>query len=72
MKLGNEDFLDRARSTCEHKAAYSTRAEAKTFLRNHDYTGNIYKCPFCGYYHHTTYDRSRIKAFTRRLRSLLK
>lgn len=71
MTLGDEDFLTRARSTCEHKAAYSTRAEGKTFLRNHGYTGFLYKCPFCHHYHHTTYDRYRAKAFSKRLRILL-
>ena len=72
MTLGDEDFVARARSTCAHKAAYSTRAELRTFLRDHDYKGSIYKCPFCNHYHHTTYDRCRNKAFSKRLQSLLK
>ena len=72
MTLSDEDFLARARISCTEKAAFASRAELKTNLRNHDYTGTIYKCPFCGYFHHTTYDRHRSKAFSRRLRSLLK
>ena len=71
MSLGDEEFLARARSTCAHKAAYSTRAEGKTFLRNNGFTGTIYKCPFCDHYHHTTYDRCRAKQFNKRLRGLL-
>jgi len=71
MSLGDEEFLARARSTCAHKAAYVTRAEGKTFLRNHGYTGSLYKCAFCNHYHHTKYDRCRAKAFSKRLKSLL-
>lgn len=71
MSLGDEEFLARARSTCEHKAAYVTRAEGRTFLRNHGYTGSLYKCAFCNHYHHTKYDRCRAKAFSKRLRGLL-
>lgn len=71
LKLGDEEFLARARSTCAHKAAYTTRAEAKTFLRNNGFKGTVYKCLFCGHYHHTTYDRCRAKQFSKRLRQLL-
>ena len=71
MQLGDEDFLTRARSSCTHKAAYSTRAEITTYLRNRDFPGTIYKCPFCNQYHHTTYDRCRSKAFTKRVRRLI-
>ena len=71
LTLGDEEFLARARSTCAHKAAYTSRAEARTFLRNNGFNGTVYKCPFCDHYHHTTYDRCRAKQFNKRLRQLL-
>ena len=71
MTLGDEEFLARARSTCTHKAAYVSRAEGKTFLRNHGYAGSLYKCAICNHYHHTKYDRCRAKAFSKRLKGLL-
>ena len=71
MTLSDEEFLARARATCTEKAAWDTRAMLVTYLRMHDYKGTPYKCPICGYYHHTKYSKCRSKAFAKRLKSLL-
>lgn len=72
LDLPDEDFLARAQHMCSTKAAYVTRTEAVTFNRRHGYAAHTYLCPWCGHWHHTTYDRARSKAFTRRLKRLLR
>lgn len=57
---------------CATKAAYVTRAEANTFARRRGYPLTSYHCPWCGYWHHTSFDRARARSFNRRLRRLLR
>ena len=57
---------------CATKAAYTTRAEAVAFTRRRGYTGSPYSCPWCGFWHITTYDARRAKAFQRRLRQAMR
>lgn len=70
--LSDAAFLDRARSICATKAAFTTRSEAKTFVRRRSYTGEPYLCPWCDLWHITTHDRARAKDFRRRLRRLMR
>ena len=70
--LSDAAFLDRARSICRTKAAFTTRSEAKTFVRRRGYTGDPYLCPWCQLWHITTHDRASARSFTRRLRRLLR
>lgn len=72
LDLSDEEFLKRAKHMCTTKAAYVSRAEASTFTRRRGYAMSAYHCPWCGYWHLTTYDRARAKAFTRRLKRLLR
>lgn len=72
MPDSDSDFLARSRHICATKAAYNTRPEAVTFMRRRQYTGTPYACPWCGFWHITTYDRARARAFTRRLKRLMR
>jgi hypothetical protein len=72
LDLPDDEFLARAEHVCSTKAAYVTRAEAAAFSRRHGYSASAYRCPWCGHWHHTSYDRARAKAFTRRLKRLLR
>jgi hypothetical protein len=72
QQLSDAAFLDRARSICTTKAAFTTRTEAKTFVRRRGYTGEPYLCPWCEHWHITTHDRARAKAFRRRLKRLMR
>lgn len=72
LELDDDAFLARARDMCASKAAYTTRAEAVTFAKRHGYALSAYRCPWCGHWHLTSYDRARAKAFKRRLSRLLR
>ena len=72
LDLDDSAFLAKAEAMCPTKAAYTTRPEAVTFARRHGYAGTPYHCPWCGYWHITSNDRARAKAFTRRLSRLLR
>ena len=72
LLLSDEDFLNRAEAMCGTKAAYVNRAEVSAFVRRYGHALHPYKCPWCGLYHTTSYDRARAKAFTRRLKRLLR
>lgn len=71
-ELGDAEFLRRAEALCLTKAAYTTRPEAVAFARRRGFTLTPYQCPWCGFWHHTSYDRARARAFNRRLRRLLR
>lgn len=72
LDLDDAAFLAKAEAMCAGKAAYTTRPEAVTFARRHGYAVSAYLCPWCGHWHLTSYDRARAKAFTRRLKRLLR
>lgn len=72
LALSDADFLASSRSMCPTKAAYTTRREAVTLARRGHYATSPYRCPWCGYWHLTSYDRARSRAFTRRLSRLLR
>lgn len=57
---------------CATKAAYTTRAEAVSFIKRRNYALSAYLCPWCDHWHLTSYDRARAKAFKRRLSRLLR
>lgn len=65
-------FLARAQAMCPTKAAFTTRAEAVTQIRRAGHPGEPYSCPWCQYWHVTTHDRARAKAFRRRLSRLMR
>lgn len=72
LALADDAFLTKAQAMCSTKAAYTTRTEAVTCARRHGYAVTPYRCHWCGYWHTTSYDRARAKAFTRRLKRLLR
>lgn len=72
LTLDDAAFLAKAEAMCATKAAYATRPEAMTFARRRGYSLTAYLCPWCGHWHHTSYDRARAKAFNRRLRQALR
>lgn len=72
LELSDQDFLAKAEEMCAGKALYTTRPEAVTFAKRRGYSVTPYACPWCGHWHHTSYDRARSKAFTRRLKRLLR
>ena len=71
-QLTDEQFLARARSSCDHKAAYINRSEAKAALNRHGQTGKPYKCPFCGHWHCHTQNSQFDRMFKRRLKRILR
>lgn len=72
LSLSDADFLAKAEAMCATKAAYTTRPEAVTFAKRHGFPLSPYRCPWCQHWHLTSYDRARAKAFTRRLKRLLR
>jgi len=72
LDLDDETFLAKAQDMCKSKAPYTSRSEAVTLTRRHDYPLTPYACPWCGHWHLTSYDRVRAKAFNRRLKRLLR
>jgi hypothetical protein len=68
--MTDAEFLEHVRSICPTKACYSTSAEAKAMMRRHQFSGRPYACPWCDFWHITTLDRVRSKAFSRRLKSI--
>lgn len=72
LDLDDDAFLAKAQEMCATKAPYTSRSEAVTFTKRHDYPLTPYACPWCGHWHLTSYDRVRAKAFNRRLKRLLR
>lgn len=72
LALPDDEFLAKAEAMCATKCAYTTRPEAVTFAKRNGYPVTPYLCPWCGFWHLTSYDRARAKAFQRRLSRLLR
>ena len=72
LDLDDDAFLAKAEAMCSTKAAFTTRPEAMALAKRRGYTVTPYLCPWCGHWHHTSYDRARAKAFNRRLKRLLR
>jgi hypothetical protein len=72
LDLDDAGFLAKAQAMCSLKAAYVSRGEANAFAKRRGYALAPYLCPWCGHWHFTSYDRARAKAFTRRLKRLLR
>lgn len=72
LDLSDADFLRRSEAMCNTKAAYTTRSEAVAFTRRRGYAEIAYACRWCDYWHLTSYDRARTKAYQRRLKRLLR
>lgn len=70
--LNDADFLAKSRDICATKAPYQTKAEASAMVRRFGFLGNPYRCTWCSFWHLTTYDKSAIRRFRRRLRSALR
>ena len=68
--MTDAEFFEYVRSICPTKAAFATAAEAKAMMRRHGFKGKPYACPFCNYWHITSFDRVMTKRFNRRLRSI--
>jgi hypothetical protein len=68
--MTDDQFLEHVRSICPTKACYSTAAEAKAMMRRQKFQGTPYACPWCQYWHITTFDRVATKRFNRRLRAI--
>jgi hypothetical protein len=72
LDLDDDAFLAKAEAMCSTKAAFTTRPEAMALAKRRGYTVTPDLCPWCGHWHHTSYDRARAKAFNRRLKRLLR
>jgi hypothetical protein len=68
--MTDAEFLEHVRGICPTKAVYSTSAEAKAMMRRRQFPGRPYACPWCDFWHITTLDRVRSKAFSRRLKTI--
>lgn len=67
-----EYLISRVSGACAAKAAYSTRSEVATYLRQTGYTGTPYACQFCGLWHVTTMTKKAQKLLMRKIRAAQK
>jgi hypothetical protein len=67
-----EVLINRVSGACASKAAYATRSEVATFLRQGDFNGMPYPCQFCGFWHVTTMSKKAQKTLTRKIRAARK
>jgi len=67
-----EYLISRVSGACATKAAYTTRSEVTTYLRQTGFTGTPYACSFCGLWHVTTMPKKAQKLLMRRLRAAKK
>ena len=67
-----EFFINRVSGSCAAKAAYTTRSEVSTYLRQTGYPGTPYTCQFCGFWHVTTMPKKAQKLLLRKIRAAQK
>lgn len=67
-----EYLINRVSGACAAKAAYVTRSEVATYLRQTGYTGTPYACQFCGLWHVTTMSKKAQKLLMRKIRAAQK
>ena len=67
-----EFLINRISGSCAAKAAYTTRNEVSTFLRQTGFTGTPYACQFCGLWHVTTMSKKAQKLLMRKIRAAQK
>jgi hypothetical protein len=65
-------LIDRVSGACAAKAAYTTRNEVSTYLRQTGFTGHPYACQFCGLWHVTTMTKKAQKTLIRKIRAAKK
>jgi len=65
-------LISRVQSSCQGKAAYMTRAEVTTYLRQSGYKGFPFTCQFCGLWHVTSMTKKQQKALTQKIRTAKK
>lgn len=67
-----EYLISRVSGACAAKAAYTTRSEVATYLRQTGFTGTPYACQFCGLWHVTTMSKKAQKLLMRKIRAAQK
>lgn len=65
-------LINRVSGVCAAKAAYTTRSEVATYLRQTGFTGTPYTCQFCGLWHVTTMSKKAQKLLMRKIRAAQK
>jgi hypothetical protein len=72
-EIADAEFLiNRVSGSCATKAAYTTRSEVTTYLRQTGFPGLPYTCQFCGFWHVTTMSKKAQKTLLRKLRAAKK
>lgn len=71
-KYAAESLIARAKGVCAAKAAYDSRNEVTTYLRQSGFPGKPYRCPFCSLWHATTMPRQQQKTLMRQIRAASK
>ena len=67
-----EYLINRVSGSCAAKAAYVTRSEVTTYLRQTGFPGSPYACQFCGLWHVSTMPKKAQKLLLRRIRAAKK
>lgn len=72
-EIADAEFLiSRVSGSCAAKAAYVTRGEVSTYLRQGGFPGTPYACQFCGFWHVTTMTKKAQKTLRRKIRAAQK